>query len=62
MSTRNSAARRQADETETILKAPQKRELVNWGISLSYDVENGTTTGLLYGTGLNLDEPDQQHD
>ena len=47
-----------------ILKAPQKREIFNWGLSLSYDVESGTTTGLLYGTGidhLRIDQCPQNH-
>lgn len=41
-----------ADSPDTILKAPQKREIFNWGLSLSYDVETSMTTAFLYGTGL----------
>jgi hypothetical protein len=32
-----------------VLKAPQKREVANYGLSLSYDVDSRTTTALLYG-------------
>lgn len=32
-----------------ILKAPQKREIANYGLSLSHDVECHVTTALLYG-------------
>ena len=37
---------------DTILKAPQKREIFNWGLSLSHDIQSSTTTGLLYGTNV----------
>jgi hypothetical protein len=32
-----------------VIKAPQKREIANYGLSLSHDVESHTTTALLYG-------------
>lgn len=45
-----------------MLKAPQKREILNWGLSLSYDVETGATTGFLYGTGLGILTLDRNYD
>lgn len=35
-----------------MLKAPQKREISNHALSLSYDVKTRFTTALLYGTGV----------
>ncbi|KAH7109098.1 hypothetical protein B0J11DRAFT_620492 [Dendryphion nanum] len=35
-----------------ILKAPQKREIANYGLSLTHDLDTHITTALLYGTNI----------
>jgi hypothetical protein len=42
-----------------VLKAPQKREIANYGLSLSHDVESHTTTALIYGAEV-LNRPQNQ--
>lgn len=37
-----------------LLKAPQKREIANYGLSLSHDLESHVTTALLYGAEILL--------
>ena len=36
-----------------VIKAPQKREIFNFGLSLTYEVKSAKTSALLYGTGAN---------
>jgi hypothetical protein len=35
-----------------ILKAPQKREIANYGLAMHYDAKTNITTALLYGTDV----------
>lgn len=44
------------------MKAPQKREIFNWGLSLAYDFSSASTTAFLYGTGLSPHENNVKHD
>ncbi|KAL9114442.1 MAG: hypothetical protein Q9227_001523 [Pyrenula ochraceoflavens] len=44
--------RTQLERISFILKAPQKREIGNYGLSLTHEVATGTTTALLYGKGV----------
>lgn len=48
-------------DTDVVLKAPQRRDIPNYGLSMHHDLETCVTTALLYGADIQVCAADNKH-